>query len=487
MLKNEADRKGLNRPIPLMKYSFLILLSCALLTAGCNDDSSNSDSVFIGGQINNPETDYIIISKDNKTIDTLYLDEKNQFGKDYVDLESGIYTFKHPPESQIMYMEPGDSIVIWLNTMAFDESLNFSGEGAEKSNFLLDMFLNNQSNNDLILTYYKIEPSEFARITDSIKDQRLKKLEELKARNEFSDEFLETARASIDYEYYDLRERYTFLIRKYYNSFAEKIPEDFNDYREDIDFNNEELQDYYVYTNLIDDYLRSKSIEECAQKHEDHKKCFNINTFKNIERRILLIDSISNIKSLKNEFIDRLAAQAITMAEGENRLDSVLNLLESIDFSHMEEARQLAQIQGTYFVGKSINNLQAENTEGKEITYGEVIDRPTITYAWSLYSPAHHRWQHRIIENLKKKYPELYFLGINIDLDEREEWLRTLETFGYDKENEFQITKRTTSKETYRKYLNKIFFVDSDGTIVKGDIQFGSPEFEKEILQFLNK
>ncbi|PTX42389.1 hypothetical protein C8P64_2818 [Christiangramia gaetbulicola] len=470
-----------------MKNYYLFLLCCILLVAGCNDDSSTADSVFIGGQINNPETDYVVISKDNKTIDTLFLDEKNQFGKDFKNLESGIYTFKHPPESQIMYMEPGDSIVIWLNTMSFDESLNFSGQGAEKSNFLLDMFLNNQSNNDLILTYYKIEPSEFAKITDSIKNERLKNLEELKSRNEFSDEFLKTARASIDYEYYDLRERYTFLIRKYYNTFAEKIPENFNEYRQEIDFNNEELQDYYVYTNLIDDFLRAKSIEDCAEDHNDHKACFNMNTFKNLERRILLIDSISEIQSLKNEFIDRLAAQAITMAEGETRLDSVIGLLEKIDYSEIESAKELADIQETYFVGNSINELSAIDTQGNEIKYGDIISKPTITYAWSLYSPAHHRWQHKIIEELKQKYPELDFLGVNIDLNEREEWLRTIETFGYEKENEFQIARRNTSKETYRKYLNKIFLVNSNGTIVKGDIQFGSPEFEQELLQFLNK
>ena len=470
-----------------MKYLLLTILSCALLFTGCSDNSRESESVFIGGQINNPETDYIVISKENQTIDTLYLDEKNQFGKGFENLEGGIYTFKHPPESQIMYMEPGDSIIIWLNTMSFDESLNFSGEGSDKSAFLLDMFLKNQSNNDLILTYYKIEPDKFAKITDSIKQQRLLKLDNLKETNEFSDEFLKIARASIDYEYYDLRERYTFLIRKYYNTFADKIPDGFNDYRKEIDFNNEELQDYYVYTNLIDDYLRSKSIEQCARSHKDHKRCFNINTYRNIERRILLIDSLSDVNSLKNEFVDRLSAQAIIMAERESRLDSVLKLLESINYTNIESARELANIQENYFVGQSINGLKAENTEGVIIEYGDIIDRPTLTYAWSLYSPAHHRWQHSIISNLKKKYPEILFLGINIDLGEREEWLRTMETFGYEKKNEFQITKRAPSKETYRKYLNKVFFVDPDGTIVKGDMQFGSPEFEDEIIEFLNK
>ena len=70
--------------------------------------------------------------------------------------------------------------------MSFDESLNFSGEGANKSNFLLDMFLKNQGNNDLILTYYKIEPAQFARITDSIRKERFQYLENLNEKHKFS-------------------------------------------------------------------------------------------------------------------------------------------------------------------------------------------------------------------------------------------------------------------------------------------------------------
>mgnify|MGYP006112752343 CR=1 FL=1 len=186
-----------------MKYCYFLSLCCALIFSGCTGDSKEDGTIYLGGQINNPETDFVVISKENEIIDTLFLDAKNQFGKNYPKLEAGIYTFNHPPESQIMYMEPGDSVLIYLNTLSFDESLNFSGAGAEKSNFLYDMFLKNEQNNDLILTYYQIAPSEFARITDSIRQQRIDKLETLSEDREFSEDFLEIAHASIDYEYFD--------------------------------------------------------------------------------------------------------------------------------------------------------------------------------------------------------------------------------------------------------------------------------------------
>ncbi|WP_405198173.1 hypothetical protein [Christiangramia sp. LLG6405-1] len=468
-----------------MKYCYFLSLCCALIFSGCTNDSNENGTIYLGGQINNPETDFVVISKENKIIDTLFLDAKNQFGKNYPELEAGIYTFNHPPESQIMYMEPGDSVLIYLNTLSFDESLNFSGAGSEKSNFLLDMFLKNEQNNDLILTYYKIAPSEFARITDSIRQQRIDKLNTLSEEREFSEDFLEIAHASIDYEYFDLRERYTFLINKYRKDFRDQIPEDFNNYRNEIDFNNRELQDYYVYTNFIDDYLRSKAIEYCTRTHNEHKDCYNINSYKNIERRIVLIDSLSNIESLKNEFLDRLATLAIVNSERASRIDSLLQLLQDIDYTHIEDARNLAEIQKVYLNGQSLADLWAMNTAGKELKYGEIINRPTVTYAWSLYAPAHHRWQHNIISSLREKYPQVDFVGVNVDVNEREEWLRTLETFGYNKSFEYQIARRQIPKDSYRRYLNKLFFVNKDAIIVKGDIQFGNSDFEEELEKFI--
>ena len=457
-----------------------------LLLTGCEDNPDKPNSIFLGGQINNPETDYIVVSKENEIIDTLYLNKKNQFSKDFQNLESGIYTFKHPPESQIMYMEPGDSIIIWLNTMAFDESLNFSGDGAEESNFLLDMFLNNQKNNDFILTYYKIEPEKFAKLTDSIRNERIENLNRLKENEKFSEDFLKIAEASIDYEYYDLRERYTFLIKKYYRNFANKIPEDFNDYRDQIDFNNERLQEYYIYTNFLDDYLRSRSIEMCENRERSERKnCYDLNSFGNLQRRIVLADSLIKLKPLKNEFLDRLVNQSIIMAENEYRIDSILQLLNKIDYSKIEHAEKLSEIQKSYFVGASVNDKPVLNTNGESITYSEIIDSPTINLSWSIYAAAHHRWLHDIVQKLRKKYPEITFNMINIDGGNFENWLRVIESFGYDKDFQYQITKRPVSNDMYTYYLTKVIFVNEEGTIVKGDISYNTlSDFEEDIKEF---
>ena len=485
MVKFEVRPNRASFPKQFMLYRFITFLGTFLLICGCNYSKSNDDSIYIGGQIQNPETDYIVLSRTNEPLDTLYLNRKNQFGKRYEDLSEGIYVFRHIPESQIMYVEPGDSILIYVNTMDFDNTLNFSGKGSEKSSFLLDMFLKNQKDNNLILRYYKIPPEDFAVITDSIKEKRIEDLELLSERVDFSEEFMAIARSSIDYEYYDLRERYSLLIHKYYKKLADDFPESFFKYRNDINFNDSRLEDYYVYTNLIDDYLKNKSIQRCTQDEENHPDCFNLNSFKNMARRMELIDSISTLRTLKNEFIDRLAQQSITKAENEDRIDSILRLLKRIEYSKYNEAVDLADMQKKYFKGASLNEIKIINSTGELLTYKDVLTKPSVSYAWSLYAPAHHRWQHKIIDDLKQKYPAIEFIGVNLDMGEREEWLRTLETFNYDKDAEFQIANRSSSKLSYKKYLNKVFLINPDGTIAVGDTQFGTPEFEAELQKFL--
>ncbi|MDT0686759.1 TlpA family protein disulfide reductase [Autumnicola psychrophila] len=457
------------------------------LLYACNHSQDSGDNIYIGGQIVNPHTHYVILSQNERNLDTLFLNQKNQFGKKYENLEEGIYTLRHNPEDQVMYVEPGDSLLVWLNTLQFDKSMNFSGVGSAKSSFLLDMLLNNQENNKLILSYYKFNPEKFSRVTDSIREQRRELLANLKDKHNFSENFIDIANTVIDYEYYDLRERYTFLIKKYNTRFSDEIPENFHNYRSKIDFNNEALQDYKVYTNLIDNYLRSKSIENCRTSEGLDRSCFELGDYTNIRRRIVLIDSLTSLPYMKNDFLDRLVTRGIIMSKNQDRVDSILNVLDNIDYRKENEAKDLAEIHTNYFEGTSVQNKKLINTAREQVTYDDIITKPTVVFIWSMYAPSHYKWQHNNIKTLRKKYPELNFIGVNIDQNETENWLRVISNNNYNKEYEYQISSREVSKEVFRKYIHKIFFINSRGIIVDGDAKLYNPDFETELLEFLNQ
>ena len=106
-------------------YLFLIVL------AGCGKGQKSSSNVFFAGEIVNPTSGHVILYKADTVIDTALLDEHNRFSFRLDSVSNGLYHFNHGQEYQYVYLKKGDSLAIRLNSVAFDESLVFSGKGEE--------------------------------------------------------------------------------------------------------------------------------------------------------------------------------------------------------------------------------------------------------------------------------------------------------------------------------------------------------------------
>ncbi|MEP5913204.1 MAG: transaldolase, partial [Flavobacteriaceae bacterium] len=131
----------------LLGLSFLAIL-------GCSEKSRDCPSVFFGGEIVNPTSDYVVLYRNDSYIDSVKLDDGNRFAFNLQAIEEGLYHFDHSPELQYLYLQEGDSILIRLNTVEFDESLVFSGQGSEINNFLVEMYLAHEKEEPLIYKLY---------------------------------------------------------------------------------------------------------------------------------------------------------------------------------------------------------------------------------------------------------------------------------------------------------------------------------------------
>lgn len=463
---------------------------------GCDEDHDEGvRDAYIAGEIINPENRYIVFSKNNEVFDTVPLNKENRFNYEVKNVENDSYFLQHGSERQFIYLTPGDSILVHVNTLNFDESLYFSGEGSKKNNFLINMFLLNEKNTDLILSYYKIEPQIFARKTDSIRAERIKSLEKLDEKYEFSEDFDKLAKNIIDYEYYDLRERYTFLVNKYYDTFSDKYPEDFYDYREKANFNEKELQTNPSYLRFLENYLVNKSIADCRENHpEKERDCFNLNDIENIKTRIKLADSLTDLPLVKKYFLGKLGAQGIIMGKSRAELVSLIDLFreKGMNEEKLFELRQLGTIQMAFFPGADVGNAPLIDSNEKAITVAEISSKPTILFFWSIYSPAHHKEEHKIIDEMRKKYPEISFIGLNIDLGQTSQWINALRKYDYDMDKEVQLGLMELGGKPLdpfilKNYLNKLLFLDASGKVIIGDAYLYSPEFESRVLEFLNR
>lgn len=467
----------------------LILLAGPLFLNSCESNSKEVPThAHISGEIVNPRSKYLIILKDNEPLDTVYLDSKNRFSHRVENVKAGLYLFQHPPETQGMYLQPGDSLLFRVNTMEFDESLHFSGKGGDKNNLLAEMYLLDENNSDLLLSYYKTEPADFHKKTDSIKNARLNLLQAGQKKHNFPPDFTALAEKIVLYENYDLKERYTYLVNKYYRQFSGKFPENFHDYRKSVDFNEYSLQSSPGYKRFIENYLINMSLLDCAKSNLDNRDCSSLTDNENIKSRINKVDELTEIPSLRQHFFSKLGALGIIMATEREEILDILALLKEKGLSNdvYEDFRHLGTIQLAYLPGANISEVNLLNPEGKIFPFGEVLDGPSIIFIWSKNSAAH-LGDHQLVTNLQEKYPEIDFIGINVDVGETAGWQTALQKYGYDSSKEYQLYQTSVKKKFFKYYLNKLIFVDASGEVVIGDAYLNSPELEGRILEFLNR
>jgi hypothetical protein len=458
---------------------------CFLLIVlySCNRQESYT---YIGGGIIHPKDDVIVLSNPEKIIDTIRLDHKGHFHFKFQLDKEGLFTFRHADEFQMVYLKPQDSLRLRLNTSEFDESLVFSGKGSVENNFLIENFLLNQKNSDLILSYYKISPKDFQFKTDSIKQSREKHLYHLKGKHNLSEPFINLAQKSIDYEYYDMRERYAFLLNKYDPKKASTINENFYDYRQNIDFNDTVARNLIVYRRFLDDYIKNQSIKICLDKNKKGN-CYDVDSYTNLDDRIHLVDSLIKDRKLRKTYFERFIQEEIIYAQNPDDLEHTKKFINKFDFTEKEKKRleSLVEFQGALIVDADLKDVTIKCKDFKKHKLKDVMKKNhAIIYSWTLQSPSHHKLRLKTIKELKDKYTDIQFIGINIDYNYPDEWLTAVNNHNENIENEFTIVPQKHS-DFYRNYLNKIFFVNKDCIIKKSEIVLSNQDLEGYVKEYL--
>ncbi|MCW5520807.1 AhpC/TSA family protein [Aureitalea sp. L0-47] len=111
----------------------LIMLLCAVLLVSCQEETPK-DHVVLTGKITNPNSDEIRVY--NKTYSkTIKVNEDGTFS-DTLKVEKGKYSFYDGNEGTTLFLENGYDLNMTLDTEMFDETIVYTGSGAENNNFL---------------------------------------------------------------------------------------------------------------------------------------------------------------------------------------------------------------------------------------------------------------------------------------------------------------------------------------------------------------
>lgn len=473
-----------------MKF-FLSIIAVIITLFSCKNDCNQKDVdyAYIGGEIINPNTNYIIISKDETILDTIKLDGRNRFIYKLKNLEEGIHTFRHGGEFQIILIEPADSLLFRLNTLDFDESLVFTGQGDKKNNYLINDFLENEKEERHIVRLCQLSPETYQNHVDSLKARKIKTFEKFKTKYDYSPLFEKIALSNINYSYYSNKEVYPFVhYGKNKAAILESLPEDFYNYRKDINYNSEFLSSYHNYNSFLRHHFSNLSLK----MHDEHAttKSFNrMSVCYNLDR-LKLIDSLVSNPAIKNDLLYHFTIKYLSMSNNELYNNAVLKSYLSYSTSDKNKnmiSRYTESINNLK-VGSTLPAVTLVNYNNEVLDLNKVLTKYTVITFWSNMYYQHFKKSHYKLKELREKHPEIHFVSINIDEYALNKSKSMLEGNNFDKTYEYQFKYPKQATETLAVHpITKTFIIDKNKKIVNSNTNIFSIYFEKELLDLINK
>jgi len=460
----------------IKNYTYINAVFLLLIFVSCT--KTKVDKTYFGGQIINPKTDHVILFEKETPIDTFYLAENNRFLAEIENIKEGLYYFRHADEFQYIYLEPKDSLLIRLNTLNFDESLVFSGKGAERNNFLLDCFMDAETENKRFYEYYMLNPTDFSKVVDSLETVMLKKYDEFYSRNrEETKEFLTFLKTALTYPLYSKIENYPLnharILKK--KNFP-TTDENFYKHRDAIILDNESLVYYSVYSNFLTNYLYNKTYASgFTPKTKDYSARFTKKLLE-ITNENIKVESTKNIllkQQIKYHFFRNSQS---TINQG------VFNTYFSLN-TNLEFGNQIKSLVGDLDKVKEnqeIINFSLFDFNDTQFYIKEIIKgKNTVLYFWNPKYISENFLSSRI-NYLITNNINVQFIGIKIDGNNE----RHIEKL--DIKNQYYIDESSIANTYLTSKYPRVILLDKNGIVKNSYASISSKKIYTQV-RTLNK
>lgn len=451
----------------------LIFLLFYLLLLGCQPREKERSGIFLGGQIVNPSSRDVTLYQGSQEIDTISLDENLRFERKYDSLPNGIYKLEHIPEYQTLLLEEKDSLWVRINAADFDESIVFSGVGASKNNFLIELFLKQENENAFLSSKYSSDKETFKQIIDSLLLQKKGLWIQMDSVNNLSPIAQKVTQAAYIYPYANIRERYALLRGSQWNQKEDSL---FFDYRKFLNFGDNDLAFFDPYVNYIINFISQKALN-MGESYFKVKQTTRFNI-----RRLEVLDKEISGKLLRNNLARAIAFEEILTFENHREHELFLQYYATINTSpsYLAEVLGLHNDINKMEPNKPLPKIQLQTVERNTIESEILSDgTPKVLYFWSQTQMNQYRSTLDRVERLQEKYPNIRFIGICIQpfntlVDQIQEMMNL------NPEDQFALIDfEKASKAWVLTLLNKSIILNSKGLIVEGFGNFYDMEFEK--------
>lgn len=440
--------------------TLLLIIITALSFASCTTNDKKSHTAYFGGLVTNPHTTYVIFSKDNTVIDTLPLDKNNRFFKKFDSLAPGMYSFKHDNDFQYAYFGRNDSLMVSVNTTDFDNSVVYSGRGARKNNFMMELFLQQEDDRHKLFGTYTKGFTQFKKAIDSSYTLRKAFYKENKNRIKWDSDFDYYAQVRLHLNYFSKKEYYPYLHKKYTgNDVFLKLPKDYYNHRKTIKFNDERLTKFSPFIKYTTAMLNTMAISR-------NKTIKQPDALANTITKLAIVDSIFTNPTIKNDVLNTLAFNYLL--EDQNIINNQKFLEHyariSTDNSSDNEIKKIGKAIKQLNPGAKLPAIALTDAGSKPFNIQTDINKKTVIFFWTACAQSHLEKVYQKAELLKQQFPDLNFIAVNVDNDA--EWKKNLKS--YSKKDALQLRasdfEALKDKWVFTK-IHRTIILNNDGTI----------------------
>ena len=445
-----------------------------ILTVGCNTTNKSNALTYFGGQIINPRTNFVLLLKDDKVIDTLSLQNNNKFIASYKSFSEGLYTFKHGNEFQYIYIEPADSVLVRLNTWDFDESLVFNGKGSSKNEFLINLFLQNEKEEQAMYQYFNLNEKDFQFKIDSLAVERENIYNDF-SQNEvnITEGFKKLTNTAIHFPLYRLKEIYPYYYKKAHNlSKFPEISKDFYNFRNNINLNENNLLSFYPYRNYVINYLYNVSYQ--IKEKDSTKNNITVNILNAIVENVKL-------EEFKNTLLKGIVVEDFLKSESTCSINNeTLNifLANCTDKEYVTQVKNLVNDSKFVLNNELLPDFKIETFSDEVLSINEIAkNNNTVIYFWSTEYMSLDYLTKRI-KYLEKNYPNILFIGINTQPEAQSIPSKT--NFSNLKK-QFKLTKDSYAHKFLTSTYPRTIMVNKNGIVTNGFTYLDSKKFSSEL------
>jgi hypothetical protein len=465
---------------------FLHIIFLSVFVLGCNDDKqSNTEANYFGGTVINQTSDLVYLYKGETLIDSAFIDSTKSFMFSLDKNDTGLFRFVIKPEYQYVFIEPGDSIMVYLNTLEFDESLAFSGRGGVRNNFLTEMFLENEEDSKNIIGFYQLPTETFIHKMDSLRDEKLQKFETLKKDLDISDAFSKIAHGSMNFMNYRVRELYPFINTNHLESSFETLPSDYYKFRDEIDVDDTLLSSYYSFKNYLMSYLNNISFFKCLADCKDHQHVPKFTYHHNLHK-IEMIDSLINNGQIRDMLLQESAFSFLQNEEDSMNINSYMSTFNKITKSADLDikVRKMATKSLMLASGKVLPDFEVVDMEGRPFPMSRQFqNKQSVIFFWDSKYRRHFKNAHDRIAQLQKQFPNIDFYGVSVS-DNHEDWVAESKRNNLNPQHEFRaVNFQKVSEDLMINNLSKAYIVNQKGEIVNASENFFDPAIERLLAE----